>query len=77
MVYSKKTMWIDNDPDASKDPMTSAEVKELYIGEFESYCERDVNELWDKVVMSDETASRHDIELLQHWLKNTTLSPIE
>jgi hypothetical protein len=75
-MYNKETMWVDNNPGASKEPMTSAEVKEYYISEFESFAGHDVNELWDKVVMSDDYPSRHDVETLQDWLNAVCLKAV-
>ena len=72
-MYTKETMWVDNNPGSSKEPMTSAEVKEYYISEFESVSGHYVNELWDKVVMSDNIPNRHDVEILEHWLHSANI----
>lgn len=73
MKFSKETMWVDSDPSSDNELMTSAEVRENYISEYESFCGYSVRELWDDVVMSDEEPSRHHTQLLDEWLKNTTL----
>lgn len=77
MIYTKDTMWVDTHEGSDHEPMTSAEVREYYISEYEGFCGYTIRDLWDDVVMGDNVPSRHHTQLLEQWLLNTTLKAVE
>lgn len=76
MTYSKDTMWIDHNQFGFDRPITCDEVEEYYISDDETFCEVNVKELWDKVVMSDEIPSRYDVQMFEYWLGAAQLEGI-